>query len=110
MESIRHRHWRHQCAVLVAVAVCLAAISFGVIAFGAGAASVFTGALIGTESRAAPRTATAQAAFEPRCAHAVVRFSTTEKSSYMPIAINPTTTRPENARPICIDEPAEISR
>ena len=40
----------------------------------------------------------------------VVRCSTIANSSYMPIAIAPTTTRPAKARPICIDEPAEISR
>jgi hypothetical protein len=51
-----------------------------------------------------------QVAFDPRCAHPVVRFSTIENSSYMPIAIAPTTTSPAKARPICIDEPAEMSR
>ena len=45
-----------------------------------------------------------------RCAHPVVRFSITANSSYMIIAIAPITTRPPNASPICIDEPAEISR
>ena len=51
-----------------------------------------------------------QVAFDPRCAQPVVRFSTIENSSYMPIAIAPTTTSPAKARPICIDEPAEMSR
>jgi hypothetical protein len=54
--------------------------------------------------------ASRQAAFDPRCAHPVVRLSTIENSSYMPIAIAPTTTSPANARPICIDEPAEMSK
>ena len=47
---------------------------------------------------------------DPRCAHAVVFFSMVLKSSYISIAIAPTTTSPLKARPICIDEPAEISR
>jgi len=47
---------------------------------------------------------------EPRCAQPVVRFSMALKSSYMAMAIAPTTTKPENAKPICMAEPAEISR
>jgi drug/metabolite transporter (DMT)-like permease len=39
---------------------------------------------------------------EPRCAQPVVRFSSTEKNSYIAMAIAPTTTRPAKARPICI--------
>jgi len=47
---------------------------------------------------------------EPRCAHPVVCFSTTLKSSYISIAMAPTTISPAKARPICMAEPAEISR
>lgn len=45
-----------------------------------------------------------------RCAQAVVRFSISANSSYITIAIAPTTTRPAKATLICIDEPADISR
>ncbi len=47
---------------------------------------------------------------DPRRAQPVVCFSSTLKSSYITIAIAPTTIKPAKARPICIDEPAEISR
>lgn len=47
---------------------------------------------------------------EPRCAQPVVRFSIVLNNSYISIAIAPTTTSPEKARPICMAEPAEISR
>ena len=49
-------------------------------------------------------------AVELRWAQPVVRLSITANSSYMIIAMAPMTTSPANARPICIDEPAEISR
>ena len=48
--------------------------------------------------------------WEPRWAQPVVRFSTQLNSSYITMAMAPTTSRPANARPICMDEPAEISR
>ena len=48
--------------------------------------------------------------FPPRCAHPVVRFSTIANSSYIAIAITPMTTNPANASPICIDDPADMSR
>ena len=47
---------------------------------------------------------------DPRCAHAVVCISILLNNSYISIAMAPTTTRPAKARPICIAEPAEISR
>jgi hypothetical protein len=47
---------------------------------------------------------------EPRCAQPVVCFSTMLNSSYIAIAIAPTTSKPAKARPICMAEPAEISR
>ncbi len=47
---------------------------------------------------------------DPRCAQAVVWRSITLNNSYITIAITPTTTRPANANPICMAEPAEISR
>ena len=47
---------------------------------------------------------------EPRCAQPVVCFSIKLNSSYITIAIAPTTIRPANAKPICIAEPAEISK
>jgi hypothetical protein len=47
---------------------------------------------------------------EPRCAHAVVCFSIMLNNSYMIIAIAPTTTKPAKAKPICMAEPAEISK
>ena len=47
---------------------------------------------------------------EPRCAQPVVRFSTQLNSSYMAMAMAPTTSKPADARPICMEEPAEISR
>lgn len=47
---------------------------------------------------------------EPRCAQAVVCFSITANSSYMAMAITPTVSSPANARPICMAEPAEISK
>ena len=47
---------------------------------------------------------------EPRCAQPVVCFSMKLKSSYITMAMIPTTSKPLNARPICIDEPAEINR
>ena len=47
---------------------------------------------------------------EPRCAHPVVCFSIMLNSSYMIMAIAPTTTKPANAKPICMAEPAEISK
>ena len=52
----------------------------------------------------------AQCPWLPRCAQAVVRFSITENSSYMAIAMMPTTTRPLKARPICMLLPALMSR
>ena len=45
-----------------------------------------------------------------RWAQPVVCFSMKLKSSYITIAIAPTTTRPAKARPICMAEPAEMSR
>src|SRR6476661_3059809 len=42
-----------------------------------------------------------QAAWDPRWAQPVVCCSMTLNSSYITIAIAPTTTRPANARPIC---------
>lgn len=47
---------------------------------------------------------------ELRCAHAVVRFSTQLNSSYMAMAMAPTTSKPAKASPICMEEPAEISK
>ena len=47
---------------------------------------------------------------EPRCAQPVVCFSTQLNSSYMTMAIAPTTTKPAKAKPICMAEPAEISK
>ncbi len=52
----------------------------------------------------------AHALCEPRCAHPVVCFSMKLKSSYMAMAMAPTTSKPLKARPICMAEPAEISR
>ena len=40
----------------------------------------------------------------------MVCFSIMLKSSYMIMAIAPTTTKPANAKPICIAEPAEMSK
>ena len=108
METLQHRHWRHRCAALAIAAAGAALLSFGLLAALGG--DFTASALAGPVAGAAARGASPQAAFEPRCAQPVVRFSISENSSYIPIAIAPTTTRPENARPICIDEPAEISR
>lgn len=47
---------------------------------------------------------------EPRCAQPVVCFSTQLKISYITMAMAPTTTKPAKARPICMAEPAEISK
>jgi hypothetical protein len=47
---------------------------------------------------------------ELRCAQAVVRFSTQLNSSYMAMAMAPTTSKPAKASPICMEEPAEISK
>ena len=47
---------------------------------------------------------------DPRCAQAVVRFSIQLNNSYITMAMAPTTIRPANARPICMDEPALMSR
>ena len=47
---------------------------------------------------------------DPLWAQPVVCFSIQLNSSYITIAIAPTTSRPLKARPICIEEPAEISR
>lgn len=47
---------------------------------------------------------------EPRCAQPVVCFSTKLNSSYMTIAIAPTTTNPAKAKPICMADPAEMSK
>ena len=47
---------------------------------------------------------------EPRCAQPVVCFSIMLNSSYMIMAIAPTTTKPAKAKPICMAEPAEISK
>ena len=52
----------------------------------------------------------AQVFWLPRCAQPVVRFSIALNSSYMSMAMAPTTTNPAKARPICIADPAEISR
>ncbi len=65
---------------------------------------------LGAEARAKSPASRRHAPPALRCAQPVVRFSITANSSYMIIAIAPITTRPPNARPICIDEPAEISR
>jgi hypothetical protein len=46
----------------------------------------------------------------PRCAQPVVCFSTQLNSSYITMAITPTTSRPLKARPICMEEPALMSR
>ena len=46
----------------------------------------------------------------PLWAQPVVCFSIQLNSSYITMAMMPTTSRPENAKPICIELPAEISR
>ena len=51
-----------------------------------------------------------QAAWLPRCAQPVVCFSIQLNSSYMTMAMMPTTSRPLKARPICMELPAEMSR
>ena len=58
----------------------------------------------------APKIRATQWLLAPRWAQAVVRFSTRLNSSYITMAMAPTTNRPANAKPICMDEPAEISR
>lgn len=47
---------------------------------------------------------------DPRWAQPVVRFSIQLNSSYITMAMAPTTIRPANASPICMDEPALMSR
>jgi hypothetical protein len=47
---------------------------------------------------------------EPRCAQPVVCFSIMLNNSYMIMAMAPTTTRPAKAKPICMAEPAEMSK
>jgi hypothetical protein len=56
------------------------------------------------------RTKRTQCPCDPRCAQPVRRFSSTEKNSYITMAMAPTTTRPAKARPICMLLPAETSR
>jgi hypothetical protein len=47
---------------------------------------------------------------ELRWAQPVVCFSTKLNNSYMIMAMAPTTTKPANAKPICMAEPAEMSK
>jgi hypothetical protein len=50
------------------------------------------------------------AACDPRCAQPVVFFSSTEKNSYIAMAMTPITTSPANASGMRMAEPAETSR
>ena len=112
MEPTHLLNWRRHCLRLASAAAGGALFSCGLIAYlGGEPGAMLAGAVAAAGASAAgTHGVPGQVAFEPRCAHPVVRRSTTENSSYIPIAIAPTATSPAKASPICIDEPAEMSR